>query len=182
MKKYFFALIAMMSFLILKAQQEVVIKGSKQISEKMTPQQILDSLHKQFPNATAVKYYKTSDAAKKGWAVTEEVTPGHSTQDVTEYTISFKQDNFQYYGLYDEFGNLLKFKFQQSVDDVPEAVKTAAMNLKSQYPGYKATSKTYFKNQNYSKSEEYYEVTASNGTTTKKFYFAPDGKLIKVKD
>jgi hypothetical protein len=182
MKKYFFALIAIMSFLILKAQQDIVIKGSKQISEKYTPQQILDSLHKNFPNAKAVKYYKTSDAAKKGWAVTEETTPGHSTEDVTEYTISFKQHNFQYYGLYDEFGNVLKYKFQQTVDEVPEAVKNAAMNLKSQYPGYKATSKTYFKTQDYSKTQEYYEVTASNGTVTKKFYFAPDGKVIKVKN
>jgi len=49
------------------------------------------------------------------------------------------------------------------------------------YPGYKVVSKNYYKQTDYSKSKEYYQVTAKNGDKTKVFYYSPDGKLQKVK-
>ena len=49
------------------------------------------------------------------------------------------------------------------------------------YPGYKVVEKNYFKQQNYSKHKEYYEVTAKNGDKVKKLYYKEDGTLIKMK-
>ena len=121
----------------------------------MTPQQVVDSLHKRFPNAKSVQYFQTSpELANKGWNITEEDQLS-SDAEVDYYTISFKQDGLKYYGLYDKDGKLLQCKIEEKVDDLPEAVKTSIRNIAGQYPGYKIVSKTYFKNQNYSKSKEF---------------------------
>ena len=161
---------------------DVVITGSKKINKKATPQQIIDSLKTRFPDATAIQYYQApaSGVTKGGWAVTEEDNlPEDGSLDY--YTISFKRSNSQYYGLYSKDGTLLQSKMEQKLDDLPEPIRNSLMNLSQSYPGYKVKSKNYFKKTNYSKSKEYYEVTASNGKETKKLYYAADGTILKVK-
>jgi len=180
MKKYLIAqLIVLLPFLLFA--QDLVIQGTKKVSKQYTPQQVVDSLNKRFPDAKSVQYYKGSaEAAERGWTVaTEDNLDSHS--DVDYYTISFKQEGLQYYGLYDQSGTLLECKIQQKVDQLPEPVVTSLKAIAKDYPGYKVVSKNYYKKQNYSKSKEYYEVTAKNGKEEKRFYYTADGELTKVK-
>ena len=72
----------------------VTIKGSKMISKDSTPQQVIDTLKKRFPNAQSVQYYETSAAAANGWAVSVE-DQGHYGEDAEYYTIKFKREDFQ---------------------------------------------------------------------------------------
>lgn len=184
MKKYLFASILFVLSHSLSAQvqdDEVVIKGSKKLDKQYTPQQVVDSLNKRFPNAKAVQYFETKpDAVNRGWTVSEEDNLSSNT-DVNYYTISFKNEGMKYYGLYDKDGNLLQSKVEESVDKLPDAVVNSIKGVAGQYPGYKVVSKTYYKNQNLTKSKEYYEVVAKKGNETKRLYYAPDGTLIKTK-
>lgn len=182
-EKYLLLGIAFMlsiSFLA-QAQDDIVITGSKKMTKKMTPQQVMDSLHKRFPDAESIKYFKGSaDAAQKGWAVTEENNLASDDQP-EYYTISFKQKGLNYYGLYDKDGHLLQSRVEESVSNLPEPIQNSLKQLSDSHPGYKVVSKTYYKNQNYSKNKEYYEVIAEKGKEIKRLYYTPDGTLIKVK-
>jgi roadblock/LC7 domain-containing protein len=179
MKRYLTA-VTIMLLPFLSIAQDVTITGTRKISEKMTPQQVIDSLHKTFPNAKAVKYYKADASTAKGWDVTQEGSTMAAAGD-ENYTISFKQEGLQYYGLYAPDGTLLESKIEHTMAELPAEVVMAVKALAKDYPGYKVVSKNYFKQQNYSKSKEYYEIVAKNGNSTKKFYYSPAGELIKVK-
>jgi len=97
------------------------------------------------------------------------------------YTISFKQEGLQYYGLYDPNGKLVESKIEQKQAQLPEAVIASLKAIAKDYPGYKVVSKSYYKQTNYFKSKEYYQVTAKKGNETKVFYYSPNGTLQKVK-
>jgi hypothetical protein len=160
--------------------QDLTIKGTKPISKELTPQQVVDSLQKHFPNAKSVKYYEgTPELTQRGWNVTTEDNLGEQSFDY--YTISFKQEGLQYYGLYDHNGILLESKIEQKETQLPEAVIASLKAIAKDYPGYKVVSKNYYKQTDYSKTKEYYQVTAKNGDKTKVFYYSPDGTLQKVK-
>jgi len=180
MKKYLITqLIIILS--VFAYAQDMVIKGTQHIAKKYTPQQVVDALEKKFPTAKSVKYYKADTAAtREGWAVTTEdnLDPGAG---VEYYTISFKQDGLQYYGLYDHDGTLLESKVEETMTELPPNVVTSLKSLAADYPGYKVVSKNYYKTQNHSKSKEYYEVTAKKGNDEKKFIYSADGELLKVK-
>jgi len=182
MKKYLQVAVFLIACTALKAQDDAIkITGTNKISKKMTPQQVIDSLHKHFPNAKAVKYYQLpADAAARGWQVAEEDNLG-SADDLDYYTLSFKNDDLQYYGLYNKHGDLISSKMTEKLDQLPAPITESLKSMASQYPGYKVVSKTFYKHQDYSKSKEYYEVVASNGNEKKEFYYAPDGTLTKVK-
>ena len=180
MKKYLIAqLIAFLPLFLLA--QDLVLKGTRPITKQYTPKQVIDSLARRFPNAESVKYYKTSLAnIDSSWTVTAEDNLAHHSE-VDYYTIAFKQEGLQYYGLYANDGTLLECKFEQKVDELPAPVVASLKSIAKDYPGYKVTAKSYFKEQNYSKSKEYYQVSASNGKDVKHFYYSADGKLKKVK-
>lgn len=183
MKKNVFAAVLLVLFnsFFAHAQDEVVIKGSKKLDKQYTPQQVVDSLNKRFPNAKSVQYFETKpDAVNKGWVVSEEDNLS-SNADVNYYTISFKNEGMKYYGLYDKDGNLLHCKMEEKISSLPNPVVMALKDVANKYPGYKVVSKTYFKDQNLSKSKEYYEVVAKKGNDTKRLYYTPDGTLIKTK-
>ena len=181
MQKYSLVLlVTVLTCVCLRAQQELSIKGTKQISEKLTPQQVIDSLHKRFPDAESVKYYKVSPDAAKGWNITKD--DNLESTDVDYYTISFNKQGLKYYGLYEKDGTLVEAKIEESVDNLPDAVKNSLMHLSEKYPGYKVVSKTYYRNQNYSKSKEYYEIVAQKGSAQKRLYYGVDGTLLKEKD
>jgi hypothetical protein len=174
------SLVAFIAFQV-KAQEDIVITGSKKINKKLTPQQVIDSLEKKFPDAKSVKYYKApASGVDNGWAVTEEDNIS-TDASVEYYTISFKRDDLQYYGLYAPDGTLVQAKIQQKVEELPAAIKTSLTKLSESYPGYKIVSKNYYKKLNYSKSKEYYEVVAKKDKETKTLYYDPDGTLVKVK-
>jgi hypothetical protein len=182
MKKTLLLPVMILSSFILSAQNDLVIKGTKKISKEMTPQEVIDSLHKRFPNAKAVQYYKMpSDVAKaNGWNVTEEDNLDASSE-IDYYELSFKNSGLDYYGLYDKDGNLLKSKMQASVTTLPEPITKSLKELSAKYPGYKVTSKTYYKTKNYSKSKEYYEIVAENAEKKKKTVtYGADGTIMKV--
>jgi hypothetical protein len=161
--------------------EAVIIKASNQISKKMTPQQVIDSLNAHFPNAQAVKYYKAPpDVLARGWTVSKDDNWSHSDQ-IEYYTISFKNADLQYYGLFEADGRLIRSKQENMVEHLPDAVKTAVQNLAAKYPGWKVVSKKYFKNLDANSMEEYYEVMATDGTKVKSLYYKPDGTLMKVK-
>jgi len=183
MKKYLLLPVLALSSLGLWAQNDLVIKGTKKIDKQMTPQQVIDSLHKRFPNAEAVQYYHVpaSAARANGWNVTEEDNLS-SNAEVDYYEISFKREGLHYYGLYDRNGQLLKAKIQQNVTTLPDPVVASLKELGKKYPGYKVVSKTFYKTQNYAKSKEYYEVVAQNGSKKKIVTYSADGTILKVKD
>jgi hypothetical protein len=179
MKKYTSTLFIIFLSCVAYAQ-DLVIKGTKPVSKQYTPQQVIDSLERQFPNAKSVKYYKApADVTEKGWEVTTEDNLADAS--VEYYTISFKQNGLQYYGLYAPDGTLLECKIQHDGTDLPEAVVSSLKGIAKDYPGYKVASKTYFKTVNYSKSKEYYEITATDGKQKKLFVYSPSGDLLKVK-
>lgn len=181
MKNYVCLTVLVLASFGLYAQDDIVIHGAKQISHKLTPQQIIDSLQKRFPNAKAVKYYKIpNDAAKNGWTVTEENNLSFD-EEIDRYTLSFKRDDFQYYGLYNADGRLLMSKFEQTKNNLPESVRQSVALIPQQYPGYKVTEKSYYKNIDHAKSKEYYEVVARKGNAEKRLYYSATGELMKTK-
>ena len=162
---------------------ELTIKGSKAVTKDSTPQQVIDTLKKRFPNAEAVQYYQTSAAAANGWAVSAEDRLGG---DVPEYyTIKFKREDFQYYALFEANGTLIKSEFQQKDIELPEAVTAALLKLKAEkYPDYQLLTKDYFKLENYDMHKDYYEITAvktSDPSKKKIVIVDPTGKIIKEK-
>ena len=73
MKKFLLvALIVAISTVSFGQTAGSTIKASKTTTKDSTPQQVIDTLKKRFPNAEAVQYYQTSAAAANGWAVSEE--------------------------------------------------------------------------------------------------------------
>jgi len=162
-------------------QDALIIKGTKKITEKLTPQQVIDSLHEHFPDAKAVKYYKApAEVANKGWAISTEDNLD-AGDDIDYYTLSFTSDNIQYYGLYNKEGELLSSRIVETMTHLPEPITSSLKTLGQLYPGYKVVAKTYYKRKNYSKNEEYYEVVAKKGNKKKTLYYLPDGTLTKVK-
>ena len=182
MKKQLFAQLFLLLLLpALSFSQDLVIKGTKQITKQYTPQQVIDSIQKTFPDATAVKYYKGNEATtNKGWAVTKEDELGDDAH-VDYYTVSFKQEGLQYYGLYNPDGHLVQYKIQQKMDQLPDKVVTSLKSLSKDYPGYKVVSKDFYMTKNNNKSKEYYEITAMKGKAKKQVYYSADGELLKIK-
>ena len=181
MKRYLIAQLIILFLPLLSYTQDLVIKGTKPVTKQYTPKEVIDSLQKTFPNATAVKYHKENAAtAQKGWAVSTDDQLGHG-DEVDYYTISFKQEGLQYYGLYDQHGTLVEYKVEQKMDSLPENVVTSLKGMKKDYPGYKVVSKNFFMTKNYSKTKDYYQITASNGKQKKDFFYSAEGELVKVK-
>lgn len=167
--------------LLAQAQEEMVMRGTKKINKKLTPQQVIDSLEAKFPDARSVNYYKTGvAAAKNGWEVTANDDLGGDAE-ITYYTISFKRENFKYFGLYKADGTLLRSKSEENDVDLPEPVVQSIKTIASQFPGFKVTGKTHFKRYDYTKNTEYFEITAKKGKETKRLLFSPDGTLQSVK-
>lgn len=182
MKQCLLLLAALACFSVTFAQEdELVIHGTTKVSKNLTPKQVVDSLNKRFPDAKSVQYFKTPhDAAQNGWTITEDNELGPDDQ-VDYYTIAFTRNNMKYYGLYRANGELVSSKLRQNVNNLPRAITTSLKSLNAQHPGYKVVSKTYYKNTNYSKQKEHYEIIASDGKSKKRLFYAPDGTLVKVK-
>lgn len=181
MMKYFLTGMLAIMYFFTAAQELVKVSGTKKISKKLTPKQVIDSLHARFPNARAVTYYKMpADAVAKGWSVTIE-DELDADAEVDYYTIKFKRNDFQYYGLYKPDGTLVMSKYQETVTHIPDTIKSSLEKLGEKYPGYRIAMKTYYKSTNFSKSKEYYEFIAYNGKKIKKVYYDADGFLIRVK-
>src|SRR6516164_6045682 len=177
-------IVAMYSASFAQTAGERTIHGSKMITKDSTPQQVIDTLKKRFPNAEAVQYYETSVATAKGWAVNSEdnVEPG---ADLAFYTIKFKRDDFQYYGLFRADGTLVKSEFQQINVELPDAVKTSLKKLAADknYTGYMIISKEYWKVENYAKHKDFYVIRAikkDDPTQSKTVTVDPAGNIIKV--
>jgi hypothetical protein len=180
MKKYFLLVTMLATSIYLVAQEDVVITASKKINKETTPQQVIDSLEKRFPNAKAVQYYKTpKDGVYNGWEVTQEDGLDIG-EDVEYYTLSFKNSNIKYYGLYNADGTLVMSKLDQSSATLPEAVKTKLKQMAAtDYKGWKLVSSSYHKRINHKKNSTYYEVTAAKGSEKKVLHITPEGEIIK---
>ena len=76
MKKFLLIACLFITSFYVSAQEgdsALVVRASKPISRELTPQQVIDSLQKRFPNAEAVQYYKTpKEGVVNGWQVTED--------------------------------------------------------------------------------------------------------------
>ena len=181
MKKNLIVFLVMLVPFLLHAQQDLVIKGTKPLTKQLTPQQVIDSIQKRFPDAKSVKYFKSDAAtAQKGWAITTEDNLA-ADATVEYYTVSFKQEGLQYYGLYDQNGTLVEYKIEQKMDQLPDKVVTSLKALSKDHPGYKVVSKTHYMTKNHAKSKDYYEVTASNGKQKKQVFYSADGEFLKMK-
>lgn len=160
------------------------IKASKPISAQLTPQQVIDTLKKRFPDAKSVQYYQTSAATAKGWTVSQDEYGSYNEQ-APYYTLKFKREDFEYYALFSADGTLIKSEFQQKDVELPEAVKASLLQLKKdKYPDYQLLTKDYFKYENYDMHKDYYKVTAvktSDAKQKKIVTVDPTGKIISVK-
>ncbi|MXV52986.1 hypothetical protein GS399_18605 [Pedobacter sp. HMF7647] len=165
------------------AQDDVVITGSKKAGSTVSSEEITKAIQEKFPNAKSVKYYEVpASGVENGWAVSKDynLTSG---EDVGHYAVSFYQNNAKYYGLFDKDGKVEMYKYKRSEATLPDAVKQSLRDLaKGDYKSWKIDKSTYYKTEQEGGSgKEYYEVTASKGSTKKKVYIAPDGKVIKIK-
>ena len=163
---------------------ELVIRGSKPTTMEATPKQIIDSLHKRFPDAKSIDYYQTpAAAAKNGWTVSQEDDLEWGNE-IEYYTLSFKRSDFQWYALYKADGTLVSSKYEETEANLPEAVTTAIKTLgANDYKDYKLYSKKYFKTVHQGKLKEYYEITGISKTdnkTKKMITMDPTGKVLKV--
>ena len=180
MKKFLsFAILAALSTASF-GQDTLVLKGSKHISEELTPKQVIDSLKSRFPDAQAVQYYKTSTAEANGWTVSEQ---DKLSGDIEYYTLSFKRSDFQYYGLFTANGTLVKSKYLEKDAALPEAVQAGIRKLATDknYNDYKIVAKQYYKEVDYNKQKETYEIIAvkkDDNTQTKKVVLDQTGKVI----
>ena len=187
MKPYFLFAAALVFSSAVYAQQiddEMVIRGSKPTTMEATPKQIIDSLHKRFPNADSIDYYQTpAQAAKNGWAVSQDDDLDFGNE-IEFYTLSFKRSDFQYYALFKADGTLVSSKYEETDASLPEAVTTAIKNLgANDYKDYKLYSKKYFKTVHQGKLKEYYEITGISKTdnkTKKMITMDATGKVLKV--
>jgi len=164
-------------------QDTLTLKGSKMISKEATPQQVIDSLKKKFPDAEAVRYYKTSAAEANGWTVSADDNLGGG-QDIEYYTLSFKRQDFQYYGLFKADGSLVRSKYFEKGVELPAEVQAGIRKLAADknYTDWKIISKSYYKDVDYDKQKEFYEIIAvkkSDSTQTKKVVLDATGKVIK---
>jgi len=188
MKKYLLIATSLVSSVALYAQLEpdkMVIQGSKQTDMAHTPQQIIDSLHKRFPDAKSIDYYQTpAEAAKNGWTVSQEDDLDWGNE-AEYYTLQFKRSDFQYYALFRADGTLVSSKYEETEAHLPEAVTTAIKQLgATDYVEYKLYSKKYFKTVQEGKMKEYYEITGikiSDNKTKKTITMDATGKVLKVK-
>ena len=185
MKKYLLFSTALALSIAVNAQDEMVIKGSKPTTMEATPKQIIDSLHKRFPNAKSINYYETpAIAAKNGWTVSQESDLDFGSE-IEFYTLSFKRSDFQYYALFKADGTLVSSKYEEPEANLPDAVTTAIKTLgATDYQDYKLYSKKYFKTVHEGKLKEYYEITGikkSDNKTMKVITMDPTGKVLKVK-
>ena len=187
MKKYLLIATLLLSIAVYAQQQqpdEMVIRGSKPTTMEATPKQIIDSLHKRFPNAKSIDYYQTpAIAAKNGWAVSQEDDLEWGNE-IEYYTLRFKRSDFQYYALFKANGTLVSSKYEETEAHLPEAVTTAIKTLGvTDYKDYKLYSKKYFKQVNQGKAKEYYEITGiskTDNTSKKMITMDPTGKVLKV--
>jgi hypothetical protein len=182
MKKYLLIGAILFTSICLKAQDDdLVIHASKKITKQLTPQQVVDSLQKRFPNAKAVQYYQTpSSGVRNGWAITEDDDLGSA--DVDYYTLTFNNNNIKYYGLYNADGTLIMSKLAQSSTSLPTPVKTSLKNLAGpEYKDWKVQSKSYHKIMHHKNANTYYEVVAKKGSETKHIFLKPDGTIVKEK-
>jgi hypothetical protein len=161
---------------------ERTVKGSKVISKDSTPQQVIDTLRKRFPNAEAVHYYQTSAAVANGWAVSTEDNLAQGA-DVNYYTIKFKRKDFQYYGLFEADGTLVKSEYQLVDVALPDPVVATLKKLGAEkYKGYMIISKNYWKQVDHKKNKEYYVIRAVNKNDYKQaktILLDPAGNIIK---
>ena len=187
MKKYLLIAASLASSIALYAQLEpdkMVIQGSKQTDMAHTPQQIIDSLHKRFPDAKSIDYYQTpAEAAKNGWTVSQEDDLDWGNE-AEYYTLQFKRSDFQYYALFKADGTLVSSKYEETEAHLPEAVTTAIKQLgATDYKEYRLYSKKYFKTVQEGKMKEYYEITGinkSDNKTKKMITMDATGKVLKV--
>jgi hypothetical protein len=182
MKKYFLsAVIALLCVQAWSQDEAIIIKGSLPISKKLTPQQVIDSLNKRFPDAHAVKYYKIpADAVSKGWTISKEDNLG-AGETIDYYTITFKRADAEYYGLFRADGSLVRSKQEETVEHFPDPVKKSISSLSAEHPGWTVTSKKYYRNLDANSLDEYYECIATKENQKKSLYFKPDGTLTKMK-
>jgi hypothetical protein len=182
MKSYLFIVLIMLFAFTVKAQN-IYIDATKKISKSVTPQQIVDSLIKRFPNAKAVQYYKASEATQNGWSVNQD--DGAYGEEVGNYVLSFKNKDAQYYGFFKADGTLLQSSFEEKNIALPDAVKAKLKSLAGDdYKDYTILSKTHFKKINHSDNKEYYEVTAvrkSNPKEKKTITLNANGEVLKTK-
>jgi len=187
MKKYLLFATTLVSSIALYAQQEpdqMVIKGSKHTDMAHTPQQIIDSLHKRFPDAKSIDYYETpATAAKNGWTVSQEDDLDYGNE-IEYYTLKFKRSDFVYYALFKADGTLVSSKYEEPDTQLPDSVTTSIKQLAaSDYKDYKLYSKKYFKTIHEGKTKEYYEITGikkSDNKTKKLITMDQSGKVLKV--
>jgi hypothetical protein len=185
MKKYLlFATALVLSSIAVNAQDEMVIRGSKPTTMEATPHQIIDSLHKRFPNAKSIDYYETpAIAAKNGWTVSQEEDLDYGSE-IDYYTVKFKRSDFQYYALFKADGTLVSSKYEEPDTQLPDSVTTAIKTLgAADYKDYKLYSKKYFKTVHQGKTKEYYEITGikkSDNKTKKMITMDQSGKVLKV--
>jgi hypothetical protein len=188
MKNYLLLTLALLFTASLHAQKnEIVLTGSTKTTTKATPHQIIDSLHRMFPHAQSIEAYKTPESGVvSGWQVTKDDRI-ETRGEVARYTISFKNNDFQYYALFNADGSLVMSKYQENGATLPAGAKESVIKYVGiNYKGYQVESKTYFKEINYENHhKEYYEVVAinkANPNIKKKITLDQAGKVVRVKD
>lgn len=180
MKKHLLFLTAITCFLYAIGQEdELIIHGTTKINRQLTPQLVIDSFYKTFPQAIALEYYQVPFyAARSGWIV-DEADSLLEYGDADCYLLIIKKNGLKFYSLFSADGELVMTKLKAAdVTALPSPVQAALRTIHKDYPGYRVRSEIYYKTQDHSR-HLYYEIIAERGNQQQRFFYAMNGTLVK---
>ena len=160
-------------------EDALIIKEATKINRQLIPQQVMDSLHKLFPQTLAIEYYSMPPAAaRNAWAVPADSIIAY-TDTTNYYLLVNKNGDTKFYSLFAANGTLIMTKLKGDVTHLPDMVKASMKDIQADYPGYKVRSATCYRNENRSR-HLYYEVIAERGINQQRFFYDPAGTLVKI--
>lgn len=180
MKKQFLLIPVIACFMYAMGQEdELIISGTTKINRQLTPQPVIDSFYKTFPQAIALEYYQVSSyAARSAWTV-DEADSLVSLGDENCYLLIIKRDGLKFYSLFSAGGELVMTKLkEEDVTALPSPVQASLRTIHKDYPGYRIRSQAFYKNQDHAR-HLYYEVIAERGNQLQRFFYARNGTLVK---
>lgn len=180
MKQYLFFLVSLCSFYGAQAQEDqLIVQEATKINRQLVPATVMDSLHQLFPHMLPIEYYTLPPvAARNAWAVPADSLVPH-TDSSEYYLIINKRSDLKLYTLFANDGHLIMTKLREDVSILPDVVMTSIKELRTDYPGYKIRSTACYRNEDRDR-RLYYEVIAERGINQQRFFYDPEGTLVKI--
>lgn len=180
MKQFLFILFFFCSCYVVLAQEDrLIVQEATKINRQLVPAPVMDSLYKIFPRTQAIEYYSMPMmAARNAWAVPADSLVPY-TDTAGYYLIVNKKGDQKFYTLFAADGDLVMMKLREELSYLPELVQASMRALRKTYPGYRINASACFKNEDRGR-RLYYEVIAERGVNRQRFFYDPEGTLVKI--